>query len=185
MNCYYFGTFNPPHNAHITIADEVKKQLGFERVVFVPAFCPPHKDCQKDEAQHRLNMLTLAVGAENVSDIEYHLDPPSYTFKTIEKLGKCSFIIGYDAFLEIKNWKNPEYLKEMLDFVVVPRTKHEDLSDFRAEGWRFQVLQFDFMHIQSENVRCRVEKGLPIGDLVPKEVEEYIYEHRLYKNLAK
>jgi len=187
MVCYYFGTFNPVHNAHLKIADEVKKLCAaesFERVVFVPAFSPPHKDVEIAPAQHRLNMLKLAAGEENVSDIEYHLEPPSYTYKTIEKLGKCDFIIGFDAFKEIESWKNPEYLKEMLNFIVIPRRTgltDETFDNLKQKGYRFKILNLDFIDISSENIRRLIKAGESIKGLVPCAVEEYIYEHRLYR----
>ena len=38
------GTFNPIHNAHLRMADFVLDEFGFEKIVFVPAYNPPHKN---------------------------------------------------------------------------------------------------------------------------------------------
>lgn len=181
--CYYFGTFNPVHNGHVKIADEVKKQFGFEKVIFVPAFSPSHKNSDLALASERLDMLKLAVGEDNVSDIEYHLKTPSYTYQTIEHLGKCSFIIGYDAFFQIETWKNPEYLKEMLDFIVIPRQYcRGDLSEFADKGFRFKVLEIDFINISSEDIRKYIKDNLPVSEFVPKKVEEYLRANKIYRD---
>jgi nicotinate-nucleotide adenylyltransferase len=184
MKTFFFGTFNPIHNGHLKIASEVESSLGIDKVIFVPSFSPPHKKKDLASAEDRLNMLVLAVGRERVCDIEYHLKTPSYTCKTVEHLGKCRFIIGYDAFLDIENWKNPEYLREMLDFIVIPRKEHTNLSPWREKGYKFQVLPLDFMDISSENIRKYVQTGAKISDFVPEEIERYIYGNRLYQSLA-
>ena len=63
--CTFFGTFNPIHNAHIGLAQVVEKQFNFDKILFVPAFCPPHKTSDKKMAQHRLNMVKLALEKYN------------------------------------------------------------------------------------------------------------------------
>ena len=104
MECYFFGTFNPIHLGHVEIARKVKELAGFSKVIFVPSYMPPHKIEGLASYKNRLEMAKLAVGEENVSDIELHLKVPSYTYRTIEKLyeqnnnQKINFIIGYDQF---------------------------------------------------------------------------------------
>ena len=86
MNCYFFGTFNPIHKGHIEIARRVKELKGYERVIFVPCYIPPHKHDELISFNHRYNMAVLAIGEDNVSDIESKLKVPSYTYRTIQKL---------------------------------------------------------------------------------------------------
>ncbi len=64
MNCYFFGTFNPVHKGHVEIAKQVKELLGFDRVIFVPAYMPPHKIEGTANYIDRLNMAKLAVGVD-------------------------------------------------------------------------------------------------------------------------
>lgn len=56
------GNFNPVHNAHLVIADQVRQQLGLDEVFLMPEYLPPHVD-QKDtiDEKHRLKMLELAI----------------------------------------------------------------------------------------------------------------------------
>ena len=41
--CVYQGSFNPIHNAHLEVAKYAREKFGFEKIVFIPAFKPPHK----------------------------------------------------------------------------------------------------------------------------------------------
>jgi len=200
--CYFFGTFDPIHVGHIKIAQSVKTQFNFERVIFVPTPAPPHKNPDGASFFDRLKMLKLAVGEENVSDIETKIEPPNYTYKTVEKLAATgsqpiAFILGYDQFEKIETWKNPHYLREMLEFIVIPRnitgascfapTPHAapdalfDFAHLAKKGYNFKVADFAPMDISSTQIREAVKNGKNISNLVDKKVENYIYEQRLYR----
>ncbi len=196
MNCYFFGTFNPIHLGHVEIARQVKA-CGFDKIIFVPAYLPPHKSTIETLSYiHRYNMVKLAVGEENVSDIESKLKPPSYTYRTIQKLleyekEKINFIIGYDQFFQIESWKEAQFLKENLNFIVIPRrfknkqTINEKAFEyFKNKGYTYKILNINFLDISSEEIRKRIEKQENITGLVTKEVKEYIENNGLYRKLA-
>ncbi len=201
MNCYFFGTFDPVHIGHIKIAKSVKKEFNFERVIFVPTPAPPHKNAYGASFFDRVEMLKLAVGEENVNDIENTIEPPNYTYKTIEKLDNIdngartgsplgAFIIGFDQFEKIEEWKNPEYLKKMLEFIVIPRNITDatrlapdtsfNFAHLAKKGYTFKVADFERIDISSSEIRAAVKNGENISNLVDKKVENYIYEQRLY-----
>ena len=197
MICYFFGTFNPIHLGHIEIAKRVKELFGFEKVVFVPSYMPPHKVNDLASFKDRFNMAALALGKENVSDIEFHLKVPSYTYRTIEKLyeknsnNKINFLIGYDQFFKLESWREPEILKEKLNFMVYPRhlfngqTINESaFSYFKNKGYSFQILKADFLDISSTMIRKYVATNQDITGLTTREVKEYIERFGLYKKLA-
>ncbi len=197
MNCYFFGTFNPIHLGHIEIARQVKA-LGFDKIIFVPAYMPPHKSTIETLSFiHRYNMVKLAAGEENVSDMESKLKPPSYTYRTIQHLPefnneKINFIIGYDQFFQIENWKEAQFLKENLNFIVVPRkfkngqTINERAFEyFKNKGYNYKILNIDFLDVSSEMIRNFIQEGKDITGLTLKEVKEYIEINRLYKRLAR
>lgn len=195
MNCYFFGTFNPPHLGHICLAECVRQEFSFEKIIFVPAFAPPHKETL--DFSHRFNMLCLAVPPElgRVSDIEKGLKTPSYSFQTINEIfaaskkeelwgGKVPFILGYDAFISIEKWKNPEILKEKVKFIVLKR--HSGVADkeilaLKDRGFDFELSENEFFDIESNKIRKMALRGLPLGDFVDKKVERYIYDNKLYK----
>ena len=52
------GTFNPLHVGHAMLADTIVRELGFDKVLFVPTYAPPHKDISKIVAAgHRMKMI--------------------------------------------------------------------------------------------------------------------------------
>jgi nicotinate-nucleotide adenylyltransferase len=60
--CLFGGTFDPPHNGHIRIAESIRKQLQIDTVLFIPAFIPPHKQSHPlSSTTDRLAMLRLAI----------------------------------------------------------------------------------------------------------------------------
>ena len=74
--CIFAGTFNPIHEAHLKVAEYALEHYGFEKIIFIPAFIPPHKEISSDLAKHRFEMVKIATAYEprfEVSDIEYKL----------------------------------------------------------------------------------------------------------------
>lgn len=196
--CLYQGTFNPPHLAHLAVAEFVADYFALKKVLFIPAANPPHKSLNEnpDEALHRLNMTKLLVMGNKrfeVSDIEFERKEKSYTFVTVkqlyEKLSLCEkpyFVIGDDAFAKIESWYHSDELKELINFVVLPRDEDYDekiFLDLREKGYNYTRLNMPKIHVSSTEIRERVSKGLPLDGLTTKEVEKYIYEHNLYKNV--
>ena len=56
------GNFNPVHNAHLIVADQVRQQLNLDEVLLMPEFLPPHVDKKETiDEFHRLNMLKMAI----------------------------------------------------------------------------------------------------------------------------
>jgi nicotinate-nucleotide adenylyltransferase len=126
------GTFNPVHLGHLRAAEELSERLGLDRVVFMPAFEPPHKPGQNLASfGHRLTMLNLAVEGQThfvVSDLESHLPGPSYTFRTLRdvagRLDKgCDlfFMVGFDSFRTVGKWHESRELFNMASFAVFRR----------------------------------------------------------------
>lgn len=135
------GTFNPIHIAHLFIAEETREAMGLDKVVFIPAAVPPHKEVEYGvPAEHRLRMVEMAVASNPafaVSDIELNLPMPSYSVKTVEALQemygkgvKLFFITGMDSFLEIRSWHAVDRLITMCDFVTTfrPGTDYGELA---------------------------------------------------------
>ena len=192
--CLFSGTFNPIHNAHLRMADFVLKDFGFDKILFIPAFVPPHKSVGNVASCNRLEMVKLAVKPYEyfqVSDVEFRLNGVSYTYLTILELQKelgtnenFSLIIGTDAFEKIETWYEIDKLKKMVRFIVSKRHDDVDLTRFdhlRDKGFDFVFTSLDFCDISSTEIRENVAEGKPISDLVPREVEDYIYDNGLYR----
>ncbi|MDP2690608.1 MAG: nicotinate-nucleotide adenylyltransferase [Deltaproteobacteria bacterium] len=126
------GTFNPIHFGHLRVAEEAREALGLDKVLFMPAFFPPHKeDPALVDADTRLEMVRLAVEGNPgfaVSDMELKRGGRSFTIDTVRELkagGKdgprVSLIIGNDSFNDITTWCEYEELLNLASFIIVPR----------------------------------------------------------------
>lgn len=192
--CVFCGTFNPIHNVHLALANYIKTHFKFDTILFIPAYKPPHKNIDDDLANHRYAMVKLAIEGEsgfNISNIEFRHERYSYTVNTMEELykmypsieGKISFIIGTDAFRQIEDWYETDKLKELVDFVVFPREDNfnpDSLERLRNAGYNFVCVNMPFINLSSTVLRSRIKNGKPIGNLIPKKVEDYIKKHGLY-----
>lgn len=192
--CVFQGTFNPIHKIHLEVAKFAKAHYGFDNVLFIPAYLPPHKTIDKKLALHRLNMVKLAVAGYdylNVSDIEYRREADSYTYNTIVELykkydvdGKINFLIGTDAFIKIESWYKTDKLKDLVHFIVFRRTNDFRAHDFdrlRELGYDFEFSPMDYIDVSSTKLRENVQRGVSISDMEIPVVREYIKENELYK----
>lgn len=127
------GSFNPIHLGHLLLADEILERLALDRILFVPAGCPPHKPARElAPAEHRYAMTRLAVQGHprfGVSDLEITRPGPSYTVDTLRALRQSPgpqqqlfLLIGSETFLDLLTWKDPPALAQLARLVVVPRT---------------------------------------------------------------
>ena len=193
--CVFQGTFNPIHNAHLKMAEFILENYGFEKIIFIPAAKPPHKDYDLQNAVHRLNMVKLAAHYNpqfEVSDIEFKLKGKSYSYLTALELykqynidGKINFIIGTDAFEKIESWYKTDEFKKLVDFIVFVRENNftpERFQHLKNKGYNFQFASLPFEDISSTEIREKIAAGNLPDNLIPKAVEEYIRKHELYQN---
>lgn len=125
------GTFNPPHLAHLRIAEEVLEACALDQVLFIPAGAPPHKATADDVPfAHRLEMVRLAIAgnpAFAVSNIEGLRPGKSYSVHTLDILraerpeDDFYFIIGMDSFRDLPLWKDYRRLFALTNLVVAAR----------------------------------------------------------------
>ena len=193
--CVFQGTFNPIHKAHLRVAEAVVSRFDFDKLLFIPAFNPPHKSADLDFSYHRLEMVKLAVENNSkfeVSDIEFKRDGKSYTYLTIKELynlyevdGKIYFIIGTDAFEKIETWYEIDKLKELVKFIVFIREDNFEISRYdylKDKGFDFEFQQLSYQDISSTEIRQTLSEGGDIACYVAQEVKEYILKNELYKN---
>jgi len=181
--CIFPGTFNPIHSAHLKMAEFALAKFGFEKIIFIPAYIPPHKDVDKKLANHRFKMVQIATQSNDkfdVSDIEYKSEGKSYTLITVKKVkelykikDKLSLIIGTDAFKNIKSWYKTEELKDLVHFIVFRRG--EDLIDINEFiDYDFEITSMPKIDISSTEIRNDyLKENL-------EEIKDYIKENELY-----
>ncbi len=185
------GSFNPPHNAHLFIAREAQFFLGLEKIIFIPAYQSPLKEEEITSPRHRLAMLELALKREKnflVSDLEIKRGGKSYTVDTIRELKErwgekkeIYFICGSDSAHTLPSWKEPETLVSLCKLVVFERPGYPLKTIPSPYRKKIIVLDSLLLDISSSDIRKRVKEGRPIRYLLPREVEEYIYQHGLYR----
>jgi len=180
------GTFDPIHNAHLAIARSALAHSRLDRVLFVPAGLPPHKVLATHAPfEDRLRMTELACSSDphfEVSRLEEG-DRRSYSIDTIEKvkggLGESDelfFIIGADAFAEIRTWRRWEDVARLVRFLVVSRPGHN--YEIPA-GVRADRLDTVGMDVSSSRIRQALAAGERPED-VPGPVLDYILRRGLY-----
>jgi nicotinate-nucleotide adenylyltransferase len=127
------GTFNPIHNGHLLISREVRSILDLDKIIFIPAKVPPLKPgAALFNPDQRMKMVKAAIDSTayaQISEVDFRREGPSYSVNTLidiaaelKSLPKdLFFIVGVDAFLDIKKWWQFERLFELANFVVVTR----------------------------------------------------------------
>ncbi len=184
------GTFDPIHNGHLITAQSVKEIRDLEKIIFIPAYISPHKQHAKaSTAQHRLNMLKLALDEIpffECSDFEIKQHTISYTIDTLREFKKyydeIDLIIGYDNIFQFHTWKDPDEIFKLANVVVLKRKSSHpiDYVDKYVELAHF--VETRGIEISATDIRNRVHADLPIYYLVPEKVLEYINENKLYKD---
>ncbi len=184
------GSFNPPHVAHLAVAEAARDQAGLDRVWWMPAATPPHKQGRPmPEAQHRLAMARLAAAgnaAFEVSAREAQRGGVSYTVDTLRalqaELPETDFclILGGDSLAQFASWREPKEILRRATLVVYPRPG-ADLADVApAVMARATVLDRPLLDPSSTAIRRLLRLGHSARYLVPDPVLAYAAEHRLY-----
>lgn len=191
------GTFDPVHNGHLTIAEESRIRLDLDEVVLVPAGQPLLKGNNMIlAAEDRVQMIRLAIAARpflKLSMVEIEREGASYTVDTVRGLlaqrdsgDQLFFILGWDNLARLAQWREPSRLITMCRLVAVPRPGGPlpDLAALETSipglSQRLIILDMPEVDISATEIRSRVARGLAIDHLVPRPVEEYIRQHRLY-----
>jgi len=205
------GTFDPIHHGHLRSAEEIWEDFGLDKVVFVPAYLPPHKDDQPISSfEDRHAMCCLAVEDNPhfaVSDLERHREGPSYSIDTIRDWqsqnleAEIHFILGRDAFLGIPSWGDFRELFSLTHFIVMtrpgysrgpvnkvletvsPHFRHDPRSAryLHPSGRFVHFWETTLLDISSTRIRQYIRESMSIRYLLPGKVEDYIYEHGLYR----
>jgi nicotinate-nucleotide adenylyltransferase len=180
------GAFDPIHNAHLAVARAAADRFCLDRVLFVPAHHPPHKGgVTYAPYEDRIRMVELACAADTrfeVSRLEEGTER-SYSIDTIEKARKMFtsgdelfFIIGADAFAELRTWRRWRDVAHAVTFLVASRPGY--VYDVPAEA---NVERLDSLNLNESS--SEVRRALSVGqrtDGVPEGVLQYIYQRGLY-----
>lgn len=180
------GTFDPIHEGHLEVARAAAARFHLGCVWFVPAAHPPHKSAgARAPYEDRVRMAELACAGEprfHVSRIE-EATARSYSIDTIEKVrsqiapdDELYFLIGADAFAELRTWHRWRDVADQVRFVVVSRPGHRYEV---PEGVRLERLDTLELPVSSSEIRAALARGERPAAL-PARVLKYILERGLY-----
>ena len=185
------GTFDPPQNGHIAVADAVLHRLNLDHVYFVPAGNPWQKN-EQSSSQERFEMVSLAIGGHDnfsVSTVDIDRQGPTYTvdtlrdFKSLYPDSELYFILGDEAFAGISSWKDFDKLGEFATIVVVSREGiAPEVPAMLSPS--VNLLEIHSLPISSTQCRERISNGETLEGLVPDKVAEYVEKHQLYRRNA-
>ncbi len=192
------GTFDPIHTGHLAVAELVRSEFSLDKVLFIPSGMPPHKELKKVMASsHRLNMVKCAVKSNpyfEASAIEVERSGFTYTVDTLKELhgmypdgAEFFYIIGADVVRDLLSWKNAEEVFTLTSFIALMRPGFSDDAFHKQikeliEGYKVNICYYEIplLDISSTLIRDRIKAGRSVKYLVKEEVEEYIYNNRLY-----
>jgi nicotinate-nucleotide adenylyltransferase len=175
------GTFDPIHHAHLVVAREAADAFALDRLLFIAAANPPHKEAGASY-EHRYRMVQLACAADprfEPSRLEEGRER-SYSIHTIERVkalgGDVFFVIGADAFAEIRTWHRWTDVIREVQFIVVTRPGHDYTSPPGARVHRLETVALPF---SSSEIRQALSRGEIPAEL-PQPVADYIRANGLY-----
>lgn len=187
----FFGTFNPIHIGHLTIANHMAEYSDLDQVWFVVSPQSPFKvkKSMLDNNQ-RLEMVYRATKDYpklRPSDIEFGLTQPNYTINTLvylqEKFPEHEFalIMGEDNLKSFHKWKNYELILEGYDLYVYPRISEGVIETQFNKHKKVHFVTAPIMELSSTFIRNSIKKGKNVRPMLPEHVWEYLDEMNFYK----
>ena len=188
--CLFGGTFDPPHIGHLLIAQTVCEAENFDKILFIPAYTPPHKN-NITPVKHRIEMVKLAISDNpnfEYSDADIVRKGVSYTIDTILDIKQKSglkndevyYLIGSDSLIDLKNWKDSKKILKECNVIVAirPGFRPSDIPHWILQEVHFaNIPRFE---LSSTKIRSRWVKDLTIRYMVTLPIWEYINKNNLY-----
>jgi nicotinate-nucleotide adenylyltransferase len=186
----FFGSFNPIHIGHLILAQSALDMSGLDQVWFVVSPGSPDKDYNKLLHEFDRYDLVFAAIRDNpsfrVSDVEFSLPRPSYTYLTLRKLREkypdeqFQILMGADNFENLARWKNVEEIRQQVGFVVYPRfgaTRPQETENNDLVTW----IDAPMLQISATQVRTMIKNGQSLRYLVPEEARKLLESKGFYQ----
>ncbi|HXV28613.1 MAG TPA: nicotinate-nucleotide adenylyltransferase [bacterium] len=186
------GTFDPIHQGHLALGRCAQEQLGLDKILFIPAFIPPHKAGRHDltPAPYRYRMVELAIAGEpafEISPMELNRPDISYTVDTLRALKKKNpaaelyLILGEDALAEMEDWREPDEIRRLATLLVARREgKNLPFGPSEKKVW----LNMPVCPYSSSEIRRLIQDSKPVSSMLPAGVGDYIREMKLYQKTS-
>jgi nicotinate-nucleotide adenylyltransferase len=171
------GSFDPPHNGHVALAEVALEQLPIDRLVVLVAERPGHRGAPVVDVETRLKLVRAAF-----PDAEVDREPNPYTVDAVRgsRFDDAVFILGADQAGAFDSWKDPEEVLKHVRLGVGTRAGYPK-PDLSRYGDRVLQFELDSPDVSSSEVRRRIAAGETVSGLVPPAVERLIEELELYR----
>ncbi len=183
-----FGSFNPIHNGHVSLANFFINHRNFNQIWLVVSPLSPFKKNQIIlDKYERLDMVKIAIKPfENIfaSDIEFKMKTPSYTIDTLNKIKKIypensfSIIIGEDNLDNLKKWKDFNLIIEDYKIFIYPRNFSKKNIDLNINS--IDKIKAPFIDVSSTYIRESIKKNKKIDGLLSPDVLNQIKKKKFY-----
>lgn len=184
------GSFNPPHLAHLIVAELVREQFHLDRIIWIPNFQSPLKRPEDvAPADHRVAMTRLAIAHNDrfeMSDVEVRREGVSYTVETVRLMQerhpdvRFSLIVGSDSLESFGAWYEPEEILKRVRVLVFGRSGTSSAPAPAGFEDRVDYADAPLLEISGTAIRRRIHDGRTIRYMVPEAVRSYIQDHGLY-----
>lgn len=180
------GSFNPIHNGHIALAQQIVQTASLDEIWFVVTPLNPFKATASDllDDNLRLDLTRKALESEprlTASDYEFHLPKPSYMWNTLRNLTtdfperEFVLIIGADNWLAFDRWAEPKYILNHHEIAVYPREGFP--IDETSMPQNVHLISTQLYPISSTDIRQRVRQHRPIDRLVPHNIRDLVLKY--------
>ena len=188
----YFGTFNPIHIGHLTIANHIVEFSDLDEVWFIITPQSPFKTKKTLlDNNHRYQMVfeaTKDYPKLKPSKIEFNLPQPNYTVHTLAHLNEkypegyhFSLIMGEDNLKSFHKWKNYGVILENHNIYVYPRISEGTIEHQFKRHSKIHKVDAPIMEISSTFIRKNHKAGKNIRPLLPASVWQYMDEMNFYR----
>ena len=195
----YGGAFDPPHLAHIALAQAAVAQLQLDTLLIMPTGAAWHKTRSLSAPEHRLAMAHLAfdgLAQVTVDTREMRRAGATYTIDTLQELqaehagAQLFLVMGQDQFAAFSDWHRYEDIAKIATLCIAARAHSTGVSgQFSSQKGTEKHVTIEPVHISmpplpisATDIRARAAQGQTLERLVKPAVQSYIVEHHLYPN---
>lgn len=190
------GTFDPPHYGHLRLADAAQQQLALDRVLWIVAADPPHKqDREITPVADRLDLVAAAIAGlpgHVISRVDIDRPGPHWAADTVALISaqfpddRLYFLMGGDSLRDLPTWGRPQEFLRHTQLGVLRRPGAPiDLTALEAAlpgiSSKVRFIDAPRLDISAHAIRRRVAAGLPLDGLVPPAVADLILVRGLYR----
>ena len=199
------GTFDPVHNGHTKIIQNLLKLIPFDEIKVIPNGQPPHRTsvCSNNDRLEMVNLAFKDINQILIDEREIHREGPSYAIHTAKEVleefhqHNVVWIMGSDAFSGIDSWFEWEEFINIINILVMARPgskidptskagilimdrQTSNINDLSQGAGKILVVDIDPVNISSTQVRSNLASGETVNDLILEDVSDYIDSGKLY-----